>query len=225
MTRSRRRRNQPWLGPQDPLLRYAAICGILAMALTLWVGASGAPMPGDVWLAKRIQDAPGMGDLAGLVNVAGNWPLQGAATALAVAVAFFHRHPKRLRHETFFAFGAALLLRFWDQLLKVIVRSPRPGEDFGLRVDYLRDSYGFPSGHVYSDVLVYGLVAVFAAGFLPRAWAMGLRTAIISLLLLAGPARVYVGAHWPSDVVGGYLWGTAALLMAVAFGRAAAKRV
>ena len=225
MTRSRRYRRQPWLGPRDPLLRYAVVCGLLAMALTLWVGASGAPLPGDVWLAKLVQDARGMRDVARLVNAAGNWTLQAAAAAIAVALTWSRGHPKRLRHEALFAFAAGLFLRFWDQLLKSIVQSPRPAGNFGVRVDYLRDSYGFPSGHVYSDVLVYGLIAVFVAGFLPRWWAMALRTAVLALLLLAGPARVYVGAHWPSDVIGGYLWGAAALLMAVAFGRAAAKHV
>ncbi len=182
-------------------------------------------MPGDVWLTRRVQDAPGMGDFAGIVNAAGTWPWQLAAITIAAAVAWAHRHPKRRRLEALFALAAGLLLRFWDQLLKVIVRSPRPAEDFGIRVDYLRDSYGFPSGHVYSDVLVYGIIAVFAASFLPKWWAMAVQAAVVALLLLAGPARVYVGAHWPSDVIGGYLWGAASLLMAVTFGRWAAKRV
>jgi membrane-associated phospholipid phosphatase len=33
------------------------------------------------------------------------------------------------------------------------------------------------------------------------------------VIMLMGPARVYVGAHWPSDVLGGYLWGSLLLLL------------
>jgi len=220
----RGQRRQKGRGAPNPLLQYAAICGLVAMALTLWVGGSGAPLPGDVWLARRVQEAPGMGDLARGVNAAGDWPWQFAVVTVSATAIWFHRERRRRRKEALLALAAALALLLWDQLLKAIVRSPRPAADFGIRVDYLRDSYGFPSGHVYSDVVVYGTIAVLAASFLPKWWAMALRAAVLALLVLAGPARVYVGAHWPSDVIGGYLWGAAALLMAVAFGRWAAKR-
>jgi membrane-associated phospholipid phosphatase len=37
----------------------------------------------------------------------------------------------------------------------------------------------------------------------------------MAVLVLSAPANVYMGVHWPSDVLGGYAWGTALLLPAI----------
>ncbi len=77
---------------------------------------------------------------------------------------------------------------------------------------FRRTSFGFPSGHVFGDVLVAGLLVWVCWHSLPRrAGLAGLAVAAV-VLALAGPSRVAVGAHWPSDILGGYLWGAAALV-------------
>ena len=44
------------------------------------------------------------------------------------------------------------------------------------------------------------------------------------VLVLTGPANVYVGVHWPSDVVGGYAWGAVLVLPLVYADRTLAGR-
>lgn len=61
------------------------------------------------------------------------------------------------------------------------------------------DGFGFPSGHT----AVAWAVAVVVAASLPARW----RWVPLLLATLVGLARVYVGAHYPLDVVGGTLWG------------------
>ncbi|MHB1131280.1 MAG: phosphatase PAP2 family protein [Chloroflexota bacterium] len=93
--------------------------------------------------------------------------------------------------------------------IKQLVRRPRPsGEEIDV---YVRlDWFGFPSQHVLSYSIFFGLLFYLAW----RHWrgeAYRWPTLIVSgfLLLLVGPSRVYLGAHWPTDVLGGYLLGYA----------------
>ncbi len=75
---------------------------------------------------------------------------------------------------------------------------------------------GFPSGHVFGEVAVYGLVFAYVPrviAFRPLAWAVRLFCAAV--IVLGGPARVYAGAHWPSDVIGSML--LAALYLGIAW--------
>ena len=52
----------------------------------------------------------------------------------------------------------------------------------------------------------------------------GTVVACISLIALVGYGRIYVGAHWPSDVLGGWLWGAILLVIAVGITRLAERR-
>ncbi len=210
------------------LFAWAGALALAAVALTAWVVAEGTPLPGDVRLTREVQSRESFAEVAELVNFAGSWnwaPFLGAGALL-----LFHGQLRRFRwtaghehREALYAFIAAAGLRFADQLLKALVESPRPVEAFGVRVDRVRESFGFPSGHVYSYVLFFGVMVVFASAYLPRRAVRPVQAVLLAAILLAGPARVYAGAHWPSDTAGGYLWGASALCLALGYGRWAAR--
>jgi undecaprenyl-diphosphatase len=203
------------------------VLAALALALTAAVRAQGVPLPGDRWLTDRIQDLGRLRDNAGVINAAGDWNWLVGLGAVGWLLGRWllpgTRNLDRQGAEALFAMAAAFALRYWSTLLKKVVESPRPTADLGVYVDRLRDDYGFPSGHVYGDTLIYGALAVLAPAFLPRQLVMPARALCVAIIVLAGPARVVVGAHWPSDVAGGYLWGGAALYAALAAGRFASR--
>jgi undecaprenyl-diphosphatase len=213
---------------RDDILKAGVFLALAALALTLWVGAHGTPLPGDLWLTEHIQRLGRLRDNASIINGSQNW--QWLFLIVAALLVLFRkrlgagRTPENLRREALAAFAGAVLLRFGDSLLKEIVRSPRPVAGVHVHVDGFSNGFGFPSGHVYSDVLIYGVLAVMATSYLSPRLASVARVLVVALIVLSGPARVAVGAHWPSDTIGGYLWGGAALCAAVWFGRWVSQR-
>jgi membrane-associated phospholipid phosphatase len=68
------------------------------------------------------------------------------------------------------------------------------------------DSYSFPSGHALTSTVFFGLAAwAFSRSFPSRQKALYWNAA--ELALLVGLSRLYLGVHWPSDILGGFLIG------------------
>ena len=112
---------------------------------------------------------------------------------------------------------AGLVLITWlsspiQTVLKLIVGRPRPTPDL-VRVFQAEAGNSFPSGHAFLAIVFWGLLAYLAFTRLRR---RSLRVLAFSgsvvIILWVGTSRVYLGAHWPSDVIGGYVLG-ALLLM------------
>jgi undecaprenyl-diphosphatase len=97
-------------------------------------------------------------------------------------------------------------------LIKVALQRPRPTEEL-VRVYAQLADYGFPSGHVvfYTTLLGFAafLMYVHRPGWPGRRLVLALSAALICLI---GVSRVYLGYHWPSDVLGGYALSAALLV-------------
>ncbi|MGH7483268.1 MAG: phosphatase PAP2 family protein [Longimicrobiales bacterium] len=99
--------------------------------------------------------------------------------------------------------GASLI----NNVLKVLYDRPRPSIiDWGTEVM----TYSFPSGHAMTAAVAYGSVA-YLVGRLEPTPALRRATWVFAVLVivLVGLSRVYLGVHYPSDVVGGFVAGTA----------------
>jgi len=108
-----------------------------------------------------------------------------------------------------------------EQTLKFTFRRPRPSPFFGYPEP---SSYSFPSGHALGSLVFFGTLAALVAPRIRSTAAQGLLWIATALLVGAiGFSRVYLGVHYPTDVIGGY---AAALVwvIAVALGDHAKKR-
>ena len=191
----RRGAGQVWLG-------WAALLAA-TIALTIFAAVADRA-PGDRVLTGWIQsvDFTGLDTLSDILFALGLWPafvVVGTVMSLACWYA-------RQRLAAAFVL-LALLSAASSALLKIIVARPRPPEEL-VRVVGDPSGFSFPSGHVLGVVLLWGFVFYVTPQVVShRRLALAVRTLALLVLLLIGLQRVYTGAHWPSDVIGGYLWG------------------
>jgi undecaprenyl-diphosphatase len=86
--------------------------------------------------------------------------------------------------------------------LKLLFERARPPAFFG----WEPETYSFPSGHALFSLCFYGVLAIAAARAVRcRAMKAGIWIAAVLLVLAIGWTRIYLGVHYPSDVLGGYL--------------------
>jgi membrane-associated phospholipid phosphatase len=98
-----------------------------------------------------------------------------------------------------------------NALLKLAFERARPKMEDPLLI---LDTYSFPSGHTASATVFYGVLAAFLVS---RTWRRDFRTAIVATAMaavaLVGFSRIYLGAHYPSDVVAAMCSSTAWLAL------------
>ena len=220
-------RGHPWLQPLtaailDPNHPEArGLAGLLLLlALTslaaTWL-LSGWFSGLDLFLHEALQDLrtpiadqvlvfiTGLGDshaLFAILGVGGVWLILRGRTQAAL-------------HWLATGLAAWLLTR----LLKFAVAAPPPGPLYdGV------GAYGFPSAHTSLSVAVYGFLAVLIARELApvRRWLPYVGAAL--LIIPIGFSRLYLGAHWLSDVLGGLVLGLACVaLFGIAYRRHPAR--
>lgn len=194
--------------------RKAVSRGTMFLAFYLWL-LSGAVMLS--WIAQRTQFFPGDMAITKILQKRKNplvrkfmlgiseigFPKLSIPLSIGFATIFW---ALRFRLEAFFILltSSSHLL---NALVKRLIKRPRPTNEL-VRVARVINEPSFPSGHVMHYMNLFGLLSYLLA----TNWRSGrLRNILIAiciaLIAFVGPSRVYLGAHWPSDVMAGYLYG------------------
>ena len=88
------------------------------------------------------------------------------------------------------------------QLLKEIIHLPRP-----MSLYHGASSYGFPSAHTAMSIILYGFLTIMLVRRPSGAWRWGIVGGALLICFGIGMSRLYLGAHWLSDVLGGFFIG------------------
>ncbi len=151
---------------------------------------------GLVHAAAGLRTAP----LTAVMTLLSAWWVKGIAIAAMGTVADLRRRPRRLPPTPLYAAVAMLLASWASGALKDLfdrVRPPVADHAIGALVAVPPDA-SFPSGHAATAFAAAGVVAALH----PR-----LRVVALGLAVLVALSRVYLGVHYPSDVLAGALLG------------------
>ncbi|MGH2779698.1 MAG: phosphatase PAP2 family protein, partial [Actinomycetota bacterium] len=173
------------------------------------------------WLAAH--RSPGLNEAMRITTAFG-----GALVALSImsgAIVFAYTKTRNLMIPAFLSFCLIGALGL-SPLIKVLVGRPRP--DFSQIVD--AGGLAFPSGHATTSAILGAGIAYALTR--KRSWrgAVWIWTAAGVASFLIGFSRLYLGVHWPSDVIGGWVLGLAwvaigAVLANLAWDQRAGSRV
>lgn len=187
----------------------AGLCGFLAMAAVAFdlvphgfdaatllalreAGHLDTPI-GPAWLQGAVRDITALGSTALLVSVT------------AACVIYLWIVGSRL--NALYVLATMLGGQVLGSLIKVIVHRPRPDIVPHLAVE---TTLSFPSGHAMMSAVAYLTLALLAASALrSRAAKIFLLALAVLTTFLIGVSRLYLGVHWPSDVMAGWCIGAA----------------
>jgi len=200
----------PEEAPQPTALFEAAIvaslaAAVLALFLFAWLGSevlAGDTLRFDQAIRSWVHQFASSGMTSAMHAIS----LMGYEVLLVeVAIAFIVFAKLRWKRAALWLAIAMIGSVLLDLALKYAYHRVRPEAFFGSPARY----YSFPSGHALSSLCFYGVMAGLLSARTKSIW---LRVAIwviaTALVLAIGISRIYLGVHYPSDVLAGYLAAT-----------------
>ena len=147
---------------------------------------------GPRWLEEAVRDITALGGFTVLTLL----------TLVATLLLIFHQ---RRREALIFA-ATVIAAQASSQVLKAFYERERPAL---VTHDSYVYSHSFPSGHSAMAAAVFLILATVTASVEPRRRTKALIYGVaVSGVLAGGVSRVYLGVHWPTDVLGGWALGS-----------------
>ncbi|MGA2126509.1 MAG: phosphatase PAP2 family protein [Xanthobacteraceae bacterium] len=176
---------------------------LLALALLAWLAAalssaSVRNFDAAVRLGIHQWASPTLTELMQAITVLGSVRFLGSALAIAIA-GFLMAGWRQSAVALAWIMAGAIVL---ENTMKYAVHRVRPEPFFGTEPD----TYGFPSGHALLSSCFYWVLAEVLAGRSRSVFARAtIWTVAAALIAAIGLSRIYLGVHYPTDVLGGYL--------------------
>jgi membrane-associated phospholipid phosphatase len=198
-----------WARRHDPRLQIqAALAVLFAGAIAAFAHIVEDYLTGDPlvrwdvefsrWL--HVHSNPALVSVFKIVTIGGTVAFLALFT-LAVALYLVRR---RQFDEAALLCAAALGIEILNAVLKLVFHRPRP------ELAYVHlDTYSFPSGHAAGSSAIYGVALYLLARNAAPRWRILCAIGYVALVVLIGFSRLYLEAHYLSDVLAGISLGTA----------------
>ncbi len=164
----------------------------------------------DVFLNRKMSTiwTPVLTFIMKIITALGGTTILSVAAVLLVLYFFY----KKRKAEALFAFVVVFGGMVSSQAIKQILQIPRP-----VHTLVRETTFSFPSGHATMSVVFFGVLYYLVRHHLKIHHERLLALFAIIFPLLVGFSRIYLGAHWFSDVIGGLLLGIFWLTFALLF--------
>jgi membrane-associated phospholipid phosphatase len=198
--------DEPTATPNHGAITVSAVAFAGFIAILLVVSLSGGRDPFDSLVTAQAARARGADAtvVARIATALGSLPAVVTVTALAVVALWLKT---RQLWSPMILGGSVAVTAGLVTLIKIAVGRTRPDATGALGAPAL--DFAFPSGHTTDGSLVYVLAALMLTNGLARPfWRRLAVGAAVLLALLIGLSRIYLGYHWATDVLGGWLLAT-----------------
>jgi len=183
-----------WLGP-------TALVVFVLFAIDTFLVVQNQVLPTDIPIDRFIQQfnwGPVVYPMELINASAGIW--QVLLGAVAIAALFV------LERRAGWLMLIGSISSLLDNIIKLVISRQRPPADL-VHVLSPTTGFSFPSGHAVFFTWMAFMIAVSVAPKIRPVFRPILWTLVVVVIVLTCIARVWAGAHWPSDVVGGVLLG------------------
>lgn len=184
---------------------------IFAAGLVLFVLLTTLMVTGNLqWFDDPIREwvysirNPALTEVLKVITYMGNWQ---TITLLCIVLLLFRK--TRLRYGVPVSAGA-IFVTIFNRIIKLIFKRPRPEESLHLIEE---GGYSFASGHSITSMVVFGLLIYLVRKYVKNRKAANILTAALAVpWIFIGLSRIYMGVHFPSDVLAGWALGAAVLV-------------
>lgn len=138
------------------------------------------------------------------VTYIGNWQ-----TIVIICIMLLAVKPLRFDYGVPVSAGA-IFVTILNKLIKEIVGRPRPDD-----ISHLAEAGGFsfPSGHSITSMLVFGMLIYLVRTNVKNKFTANILSAVLAVpMICIGLSRIYLGVHYPTDVLAGWLLGIAVMM-------------
>ena len=188
------------------LIFAALVCTALTLAIGFAVSMGiGKSLDREILASVALRSGRDSGALISLFQWI-TWLSDSAQRTMMVLIAAAWLLWKARRRAALVIMVVPILAGVTNSLLKEIFARTRP--DIVPHLDNI-GNLAYPSGHASNAMAFFLLAALVLAIKRPMLW----RSLAVALALLIGTSRIVLGVHWPSDVIGGWLWGAAFALI------------
>lgn len=124
---------------------------------------------------------------------------------LILLIVYLVKHKK---NKAYIVGGAIALSTIVNNIIKLIIRRPRPEY-----ITVVEKSFSYPSGHVMAATTLYGVIIyLISKSDLKKSLKTLYSILLVILIILVGVSRIYLGAHYFSDVFGAMILSTSLLI-------------
>lgn len=121
---------------------------------------------------------------------------------ISLLLAVFLYYHKKWKMEAYFILTSFVMMGIASTALKYVYQRPRPSIEWLITTI----GYSFPSWHTASTMMISGAVVIILHQRMKKSVAkLLLQVSLLVLAILVAISRIYLGVHYPTDIVGGWL--------------------